>query len=64
MLTLEHVSKSYGGLPVLNDLSLTLSEGEILPSSGPRAAAKAPCSTSSPDLFVQMRAASVAPMSR
>ena len=40
MLTLEHVSKSYGGLPVLNDLSLTLSEGEILALIGPSGCGK------------------------
>lgn len=35
MLKLSGITKSYAGLPVLSDLSLTLSPGEIVALSGP-----------------------------
>ena len=40
LLEISHVSKSYPGLPVLNDLSLTADEGEIVCLLGPSGCGK------------------------
>lgn len=40
MLKLDHVSRSFDGLPVVDDLSLTLSQGEILALIGPSGCGK------------------------
>jgi ABC-type branched-subunit amino acid transport system ATPase component len=40
LLTLEHVSKRFGGLRAVNDVSLTVSEGEVLFIVGPNGAGK------------------------
>ena len=40
ILALHHVSKSYGALKVIDDVSLTVSEGEVLGILGPNGAGK------------------------
>lgn len=40
MLKLSGITKSYAGLPVLSDLSLTLSPGEIVALIGPSGCGK------------------------
>ena len=46
-IAVRDLSKGYGEGPVLDGLSFDLPSGEPFPSSAPRDAAKAPCSTSS-----------------
>jgi branched-chain amino acid transport system ATP-binding protein len=44
LLTLESVSKRFGGVSAVKDVSLTLEQGEILGIMGPTAPEKRPCS--------------------
>jgi len=42
-ITLDQVTKRYQSLPVVNDVSLEIGEGELLVLLGLPAAARAPC---------------------
>ena len=45
LLALKHVSKSYGALKVTDDITLSVTEGEVLGILGPNGAGKtSPCS--------------------
>ena len=43
MLELEHIQKSFDGVPVLKDISLQVADGEIVPFWAPPAAARPRC---------------------
>ena len=43
MLELEHIQKSFDGVPVLKDISLQVADGEIVSILGPPAAARPRC---------------------
>ena len=48
VLELSHVTKRFGGLTAVGDVSFKVRKGEILRSSAPTARARPPYSTSSP----------------
>lgn len=44
MLSLQHIKKSYDGVPVLQDITLDIKDGEIVSILGPSGCGKLRCS--------------------
>ena len=42
-VTLSDITKSYGGVPAVRDVSFTIGRGEFVVLLGPREAARRPC---------------------
>ena len=55
LIEVSHVSKSYGKVQALRDVSFSVKQGELFGLIGPDGAGKVPCSASCPPCCYQTR---------